>query len=58
VLGGDRLRWSVYEGNIVYLLNTDYDVPVTAKITDGSLTRTVTLQPLELKRVEMSNGLR
>ncbi len=52
VLGSDRLRWAVYEGDRVYLLNTDYDMPITVKVKKGSEERTVTLQPLEMKTLE------
>ena len=54
VVGSERLRYSVYEGGKMYLLNTDYDLPITVKvITEGSQ-RTVTLEPLELKALELS----
>ncbi len=53
VLGSDRLRWAVYEGNKVYLLNTDYDMPITVKVINGCKKQTVTLEALELKKLEM-----
>lgn len=53
VLGSDRLRWSVYEGNKVYLLNTDYDLPITVKILWEGKARSVTLDSLELKAVQL-----
>ena len=49
VLGGDRLRWALYEGGKLYLLNTDYDLPVTVKIIQKDREETLTLQPLELR---------
>ena len=55
VLASDRLRYAVYEGDKIYLLNTDYDLPITVKITrctDG-LSRAVTLEPLELMAIEL-----
>ncbi|MBE6966541.1 MAG: hypothetical protein E7441_10980 [Ruminococcaceae bacterium] len=53
VIGSDRLRWSVYEGDKVYLLNTDYDMPITVKLIKGEKETTVTLDSLELKSVQI-----
>lgn len=53
VIGSDRVRWSVYEGNKIYLLNTDYDVPVIVKIIHGDNEQTVTLEPLELRSIQL-----
>lgn len=53
VLGSDRLRWSVYEGDKVYLLNTDYDMPITVKLIKGEKKITVTLDSLELKSISI-----
>ena len=56
VLSSDRLRYAVYEGNKVYLLNTDYDIPITVKIMCGDgdrKVREITLEPLELKTVNL-----
>ena len=53
VLGSDRLRYSVYEGNKVYLLNTDYDMPITVKIVHSGGEREVALDSLELKAVTL-----
>ena len=53
VLGSDRLRWSVYEGDKVYLLNTDYDMPITVKVIKGENEKEITLNSLELRAVEM-----
>jgi len=53
VLGSDRLRWSVYEGNKVYLLNTDYDMPIIVKILHSEKEHLITLEPLELRSVEL-----
>lgn len=53
VLGSDRLRWSVYEGDKVYLLNTDYDMPITVKVIKGEKEQTVTLDSLELRAIEI-----
>ncbi len=53
VLGSDRLRWSVYEGNKVYLLNTDYDMPITVKVICNGVEKLVTLESLEMKTIEL-----
>ena len=53
VLGSDRLRWSVYNDCKVYLLNTDYDMPITVKVIKSGKETLVTLNPLELKTVEV-----
>lgn len=49
VIGSDRVRYAVYEGNKIYLLNTDYDLPVTVKVVCGDHAQMVTLGSLELK---------
>lgn len=53
VIGSDRLRYSVYEGNKVYLLNTDYDLPIEVKIIHAGTEQTVRLQSLELKSIQL-----
>lgn len=56
VLSSDRLRYAVYEENKVYLLNTDYDLPIIVKIYYGEnkeKIREVTLEPLELKAITL-----
>ena len=53
ILGSDRLRYAVYEGNVIYLLNTDYDMPITVKILKGGTQQLVTLDSLELKKMEL-----
>ena len=53
VLGSDRLRYSVYEGNKMYLLNTDYDMPITVKIIYNGKEQLVPLESLELKIIEL-----
>lgn len=52
VYGGDSLRFSVYEGDKVYLLNTDFDNPVAATIDYGTHKVRFTLEPCEFKAVE------
>jgi hypothetical protein len=51
VIASDKLRYAVYEGNKVYLLNTDYDLPIVVKIIHGEKEQTLTLDSLELKSV-------
>lgn len=53
VIGSDRLRWAVYGENKLYLLNTDYDLPITVKVLAGGKEYTVTLESLELKTLEV-----
>ena len=53
VIASDRLRYTVYEGNKMYLLNTDYDLPITAKIVYNGKEQLVTLDSLELKAIEL-----
>ena len=49
VISGDKLRYAVYEGNKIYLLNTDYDLPITVKVIYNGEERLITLDSLELK---------
>jgi len=49
VVGSERVRWSYYQGGKLYLLNTDYDMPITVKVIAGGKEQTVTLESLELK---------
>ena len=53
VIASDRLRYTVYEGNVIYLLNTDFDLPITVKIIRNGKETTVTLDSLMLKRIEL-----
>lgn len=52
VYGGDALRFSVYGGDKVYLLNTDFDNQTTATIDYGSHKVKFVLEPCELRAVE------
>jgi len=52
VIAGDRVRYAVYEGGRMYLLNTDYDLPAHAKITRNGREETICLAPMELKILE------
>ena len=51
VIGSDRVRYTVYEGNKIYLLNTDFDMPVTVKVINRERERVITLEPLEMKTI-------
>ena len=53
VIGSDKLRYTVYEGNKIYLLNTDYDLPITVKIIFCGKETLITLDSLELKSVSL-----
>ena len=56
VISSERLRYAVYDLNRVYLLNTDYDLPISVKIIFGdgdSREKQITLEPLELKVIEL-----
>ncbi|MBR4888494.1 MAG: hypothetical protein IKU17_05060 [Clostridia bacterium] len=53
VLASDRLRYAVYEGGKMYLLNTDYDLPIAAKIVCNGKEQNVLLEPLELKTLQI-----
>lgn len=51
VSGSDRVRYAVYEGNKMYLLNTDYDMSASVKIAYNGKEQIVTLDSLELKTI-------
>jgi len=53
VIGSDKLRYTVYEGNKVYLLNTDCDLPIAVKIIYNGKEQMLTLDSLELRAVEL-----
>ena len=53
VLGSERLRYAVYEGDKLYLLNTDYDMPISVKVIKGKAEHLVTLAPGELKTLTL-----
>jgi len=52
VYGSDSVRFSVYEGDKVYLLNTDFDNPATVTIDYGTEKVKLTLEPCEFKVIE------
>ena len=51
VYGSDRLRFSVYEGNKVYILNTDLDNDIIVTVEKNGEQAKYTLKPSELKAV-------
>ena len=53
VIAGEKLRYTVYDGNKIYLLNTDYDLPITVKILYNGKEEMVTLDSLELKAIQL-----
>lgn len=53
IYGGDKLRFSVYEGNKVYLLNTDFDCRTDAVIEHDSKKTQILLEPMELRTVQL-----
>ncbi len=53
ITSNGAIRYSVYEGNKIYLLNTDYDFPVNVKIETDNKTSEMLLAPLELKAVQL-----
>ncbi len=52
VLSGDKVRFTVYDKNKVYLLNTDFDCKSHVKIITEDKTVELLLEPCELKTVE------
>lgn len=52
VYGGDKLRFTVYEGDKIYLLNTDFNCKTHAVIDYGDEKREFILEPCELKIVD------
>jgi len=48
----DKVRFSVYEGDKVYLLNTDFDCGAHVIIDYGTEKREITLKPRELRGIE------
>ncbi len=53
IYGGDKLRFAVYEGNKVYLLNTDFDCRTDAIIEHNGEKKQILLEPMELKAVQL-----
>ena len=53
VIASDRLRYSVYPDGKMYLLNTDYDLPISVIVRTASAEKKLSLEPLELKIIEL-----
>ena len=53
VIGSDKLRYTVYDGNKIYLLNTDYDLPITVKIIYSGKEHIINLDSLEMKSLQL-----
>lgn len=53
LIGNDRVRYAVYEGKRIYLLNTDYDMPASVTIICDQAKKSYTLEPLELKILDL-----
>ncbi|MBR5139977.1 MAG: hypothetical protein IKV16_02875 [Clostridia bacterium] len=53
VIASDKLRYTVYEGDKIYLLNTDYDLPIIVKIIKNGNEQLVTVNSLELKIINL-----
>ena len=51
VYGSDKLRFSVYEGDRIYLLNTDFDCKIFATVENQGRKREFILEPCELMTV-------
>ena len=52
VAAPDAVRYTVYKNGTVYLLNTDFDATLTARVVADGFEKTITLPPLALYRVE------
>jgi hypothetical protein len=53
VIAPDKLRYTVYDGNKIYLLNTDGDLPITVKIIFNGKEEELTLDALELRALQL-----
>ena len=56
VHASDKLRFSVYRAedhDMICLLNTDYDNPITARITKSGVTHECTIAPTEMKLLDI-----
>ena len=57
VLAPSSVRFSVYEGGIVYLLNTDASIPsAVVLLPESESPTTLVLKPLELVKVKLEDG--
>ena len=53
IIASDKLRYTVYQGDKIYLLNTDYDLPIIVKIIKNDTEQLVTVNSLELKIISL-----
>ena len=53
VFANDRVRFTVYESGDVYLLNTDFDVPLYARVEKNGKSEEMTLAPCEIKHIKI-----
>jgi hypothetical protein len=53
VKGPDSLRYTVYPTGDLYLLNTDYDMPILVRVIADGKTTDITLDSLELKHIKL-----
>ncbi len=53
VKSNGALRYSVYEGGKMYLLNTDFDMPITVQITYEGKTTELTIAPTEMQTYQL-----
>ena len=57
VLTSSEIRYACYADDVIYLLNTSYDMPATAVIEPLSDTpETLVLAPMELRKIQVKNG--
>ena len=54
VNGPDALRYTVYEDGTIYLLNTDFDTPITVRVMAKSGITVHEIEPLALLRVQVA----
>ncbi len=57
VQSSSEVRYAVYEDDVIYLLNTSYDMPAVAVIhPKGEHPVTLTLAPMELRKIRVKDG--
>ena len=57
VLAPDSVRFATYEGGIIYLLNTDIDLPAAViLLPESDNSEILTLRPMELVKVRLSSS--
>ena len=53
IYGSSKLKYAVYEGNVVYLLNTEYNQDLEVVVQWGEQEESYVLKSGELKRIEL-----